>query len=200
MILAPVIPDGRLLADIGKGALKKRSLLGATLLTFENHSLLAGFIGYPHLLTLLEFIAAVREKEFYFLGLAGSLVSRFRPAQTVNVSQIRPSGVFSRFSRVRNFQLKPFPDAGVSRAPAVSVDLIQRETPSWLRRQVRNGVALVEMEIFPLRVYLGKPFTALVVVSDRVTEKGIVPSAKRKDVAREFLAAYDLIRRQIDHG
>ena len=80
------------------------------------------------------------------------------------------------------------------------MDVIQRETPSWLAAQRRKKIDIVEMELFPLRWFLQKPFRALVVLSDRVEPSGIRPFADKKKFQREFTHAFEYIVRQINHG
>ena len=201
LLLVPSFVDRELLATVGKSARSKRPLLNATLLTFERHALLTGFIGYPNLLTLLEFVADLGRKEVYFLGLAGGIDPCFDAPRSVSVTSIRADASFRHLSKRDSFPLKRFPlRPALVRAAAVSVDLIQRETRGWLRRQGEKAAELVEMELYPLRVFLGRPFHALVVVSDRVTVQGIVPFADREQVRREFHRSFNLIMEQINHG
>ncbi len=75
----------------------------------------------------------------------------------------------------------------------VSVDVIQRETPAWLAAQRAQRADIVEMELFPLRWFLGRPFRALVVLSDRVEATGIRPFADKDKFNREFQRAFQAI-------
>ena len=83
------------------------------------------------------------------------------------------------------------------KAKGVTVDIIQRETPSWLKKQKSLGIEFVEMELFPLRVYLQKPFQAIVVTSDLLKESGIEVFSDKKLLQREFVQAYELIVKAI---
>jgi len=57
----------------------------------------------------------------------------------------------------------------------------------------------VEMELFPLRWFLGRPFRALVVLSDRVEATGISPFGGRDRFNEEFQRAFQAITRTIEH-
>ncbi|MCJ7483646.1 MAG: hypothetical protein MUO31_11855, partial [Thermodesulfovibrionales bacterium] len=81
----------------------------------------------------------------------------------------------------------------------VSVDVLQRETPAWLAEQHALKTDIVEMELFPLRCFLGRPFHALVVLSDRVEEKGISPFREKAKFNSEFSRAFQAITRYINH-
>jgi hypothetical protein len=60
-----------------------------------------------------------------------------------------------------------------------------------LEHQQSLGIDAVEMELFPLRTYLGHPFAALVVLSDRVTKEGIEVFSDQKRLCSEFSRAFD---------
>jgi hypothetical protein len=79
------------------------------------------------------------------------------------------------------------------------VDIIQRENPTWLAAQLSRRTDIVEMELFPLRCFLGRPFHALVVLSDRVRATGIQPFGEKEKFNREFQRAFHAITRCIDH-
>lgn len=170
------------------------------MLWFENMAVISGFIGYPHLLTLLQLVAGLADKEIYFLGSAGAIDRRFKEPKVLQVSQIYSSSVLKRFSGKSSFPLEVFPDAPFPGVAGVSVDIIQRETPSWLAAQRLKKIAIVEMELFPLRWFLGRPFHALVVLSDRVEPSGIRPFAEKQKFQSEFARAFDFIVKQINHG
>lgn len=198
LVLVPYFPPGPLRAGLQKQALRRQDLLHSSWLWFANRTLVTGFIGYPHLLTLLGLVAGLEDKEVYFLGSAGALQPRFRAPLAVQVGEIRPSSVFKRFSRSAALPLKTFEDDAFPVVSGVSVDILQRENPAWLAGQRALRTDIVEMELFPLRCFLGRPFHALVVLSDRVRESGIAPFAAREPFAREFRRALDAITRRID--
>jgi hypothetical protein len=199
LVLVPYFGRASLLAGLKKQARSQRDLLHSSWLWFGNMALITGFIGYPHLLTLLGLVAGLEGKEVYFLGSAGALQPRFREPQAVQVGEIRPSSVFKRFSRSAALPLKKFADPSFPVVSGVSVDIIQRETPAWLAGQRSLRTDIVEMELFPLRCFLGRPFHALVVLSDRVRESGIAPFAAPDAFDREFHRAFHAITRRIDH-
>ncbi|HEX7502140.1 MAG TPA: hypothetical protein VF451_01865 [Acidobacteriota bacterium] len=199
LVLVPYFSQASLLAGLKKRARRQQGLLHSSWLWFANMALITGFIGYPHLLTLLGLVAGLEDKEVYFLGSAGALQPRFRAPQAVQVGEIRPSSVFKRFSRSAALPLTTFADASFPVVSGVSVDIIQRENPAWLAGQRSLRTDIVEMELFPLRCFLGRPFHALVVLSDRVRESGIIPFAAREPFDREFHRAFHAITRCIDH-
>ena len=115
------------------------------------------------------------------------------------MGEIRPSSIFRRFSRSAALPLKIFADASFPVVSGVSVDIIQRENPAWLAGQHARRTDIVEMEL-PLRCFLGRPFHALVVLSDRVRAAGITPFGAKDTFDREFRRALNAITRCIDHG
>lgn len=172
-------------------------LVQTQVLVFDEYALISGFLGYSHLLTLLEFIEGVRDKEIFFLGTAGSLTESIDSTCSVNVTEIYASSIFRLFSKQQRLDLVTLNTAPLRPGKGVSVDLIQRETPAWLRAQVKKGIDIVEMEIFPLRVYLRKPFTAVVVMTDRVTAGGVKVFPHKEKFQAEFVRAYECIARRI---
>ncbi|MCX6558516.1 MAG: hypothetical protein NTW95_13980 [Candidatus Aminicenantes bacterium] len=202
LVLVPYFTEKSHFASLQKRALQRQDFLHSSLLWFDNMALISGFLGYPHLLTLLALVDGLPDKEIYFLGSAGAIRPRFKEPAALQVGEIRPGSVFKRFSTSRSLLLKVFPDAQ-ARFPVVcgvSVDIIQRETKGWLAAQRAMRTDIVEMELFPLRWFLRKPFHALVVLSDRVEPTGIRPFADKQKFQREFAAAFDYIVRQITHG
>jgi hypothetical protein len=196
LVLVPYFSQGPLLAELQQQAERRHSLLHSSLLVFADHAIISGFLGYPHLLTLLGLVGGLEEKEVFFLGSAGALTPRFRAPAAVQVREVMPSSIFKRFSR-SSLPLKTFGDRSFPAVRGVSVDIIQRETPAWLAAQRACRAAIVEMELFPLRWFLGRPFHALVVLSDRVEATGIRPFAAREQFAAEFHRAFQAITRLI---
>jgi len=199
LVLVPYFSRASILAGLRPQARRRQDVLHSSWLWFGNMALISGFIGYPHLLTLLGLVAGLEDKEVYFLGSAGALQPRFREPVAVQVGEIRSSSVFKRFCRAAALPLKTFAGASFPVVSGVSVDIIQRENPAWLAGQRALGTDIVEMELFPLRCFLGRPFHALVVLSDRVRESGITPFAARAAFDREFHRAFHAITRCIDH-
>lgn len=200
LVLVPYFSQGSLFAALQKKALRRQEFLHSSLLWFENMAVVSGFIGYPHLLTILQMIDRPADKEIYFLGSAGAIDRRLQEPATLQVSEIHASSIFKRFSDKKSFPLKVFPERAFPSVRAVSVDIIQRETTSWLAAQKLKKIAIVEMELFPLRWFLQKPFHALVVLSDRVEPSGIRPFADKGKFQREFERAFDFIGTHINRG
>ena len=199
LVLVPYFPPGPLFASLQKQASRRRDFLQSSLLWFENRALISGFVGYPHLLTLLALVAGLEDTEIYFLGSAGTLQPRFRGPQALQVGEVRPSSVFKRFSRSGALALKRFADSSFPVVSGVSVDIIQRENPAWLAEQRSLRTDIVEMELFPLRHFLQRPFHALVVLSDRVEASGIRPFADKPRFQEEFQRAFQAITRHIEN-
>lgn len=183
------------------GQLKQKAygainLLPSELLIFDGYAVLTGFLGYPHILTLLEMVESVREKEIYFLGTAGSLNPDIDHPMPLEVGEIYSTEILDHFGPEQSYELKTFPPGilrGYRRVKGVTVDIIQRETAPWLKRQVERGLDFVEMELYPMRVFLGKPFYAHVVASDLLKETGSEIFPDKKRLSREFVKAYEVI-------
>ena len=174
-------------------ARSSHSFLNSQILQLESCSLLTGFLGYPHLLTLLGFIDDIMDKDLFFLGTAGIVNPHLNGVQLFNPIRVHASTVFHSFPAPHDCELKRIPSAAIPPVSAVSVDIPQRETPDWLREQRQRGIDLVDMELFPLCHYIGIPITALLVSTDRVTPDGIEPFAELGQVRCEFERAVDII-------
>ncbi|MBN2346162.1 MAG: hypothetical protein JXO51_07195 [Candidatus Aminicenantes bacterium] len=199
LLLVPYFTEPTLYAGLRRDAGRRQSILHSSLLVFERFALLSGFLGYPQLLLLLGMVSGLEDKEVFFLGSAGALSPRFREPIAVQAGEIAPSAVFTRFSPARRLGLKTFAGGDFPVVRGVSVDIIQRETPAWLAAQRRRRADIVEMELFPLRWFLGRPFHALLVLSDRVESTGIRPFAQKEKFSHEFHRAFRAITRHIEH-
>lgn len=171
--------------------------LHADILQFGDFALIGNFLGYPALLTVLEHVQDICKKEIFFLGTAGVIGRWLERPRALNVVSLRGSGLLRHFAPAGRLALKPFPGAGLKKANGVSVDLLQRETRAWVRREMKQKAAVVEMELFPLRVFLGKPFYALVVATDQVTGDGIRLFADEGAVRSEFRRGLAMILERI---
>jgi hypothetical protein len=200
LVLIPYFTQASLFDKLKKQVVRKQEFLHSSLLWFENMAIISGFIGYPHLLTLLPLIEDLADKEIYFLGSAGAINPRWHEPTVLQVHAIRSSSTFNRFSKKNSFPLTIFAGDAFPGATGVSVDIIQRETSSWLAEQQRKKTDFVEMELFPLRWFLQKPFQALVVLSDRVEASGIRPFADKQKFQSEFARAFDYIISHINHN
>jgi hypothetical protein len=198
LLLVPYFTQGSLFNALQKRSLRRQNFLHSSVLWFEHMAVISGFIGYPHLLTLLPMIAGLADKEIYFLGSAGAINPRWHEPTVLQVNAIHSSSLFKRFSKKNSFPLKGFPGSTFPGAAGVSVDIIQRETPSWLAAQRLKKIDFVEMELFPLRWFLGISFHALVVLSDRVEPSGIRPFAEKKKFQGEFERAFHYLACRIN--
>jgi hypothetical protein len=186
LLLVPRWLDPALEADVRRCCRVSRPLWGATLFHFPGYAVLSGFFGYPHLLTLLESIAGLQNKEIALLGSAGALDPRLEPPQVVEVARCAGYGPLARFCRRSPLLSAESPVAAGEKVVAVTVDLLQRETPAFLKRAERHGWQVVEMELFPLLAVLERPPSATLVLTDRVTQGGIVPCADRREIKGLF--------------
>jgi len=193
LVLIPFFWDTAYYSRLKEKALASLELFGSEIVMFDNYTLLVGFLGYPHLLTHLEFIKDVKEKEVFFLGTAGSMNEEIAEPTSLDVETIYSTAILDYFCEAKSFPLKTFDCGHLRKARGVTVDIIQRETSSWLLEQVRRGMEFVEMEIFPLRAYLGKPFHAVVVTTDLLKATGIVLFPNKKRLLEEFVKSYELI-------
>jgi hypothetical protein len=193
LVLIPRFWDDQYYQQIKEKAITSFNLLFSELVLFDNFTLVVNFLGYPHILTLLEFIEDVRDKEVYFLGTAGSLNPDYQKPTPLIANEICSSGPLDHYGAEKSYQLKDLPKMKLNRAKGVTVDIIQRETVPWFKEQIERGIDFVEMEIFPLRAYLEKPFTALVVTSDLLKETGIELHKDKILLKKEFVRCYEWI-------
>lgn len=193
LLLVPFFVDPSSFSGLLKKARRRSKLLHADLLEFDDFAMIANFMGYPFLLTMLEYVEGIGEKEIFFLGTAGAVGTGAEKPQALHVASVTGSGFLRRFTRKEGLELKRFPLSLLKSARAVSVDIPQRESRSWVRGEIGKRTTVVEMELFPLRVFLGKPFVALVVTTDRVSASGIRPFADRGAVRAEFRRALGFV-------
>jgi len=193
LILIPQYWDKAYFQELKKKSLGSWNLLNSDVLLFQGYTVIVGFLGYPHIITLLEFIQGVREKEVFFLGTAGSLTETINQPMILEVTEICSTEILDHFCPEKSFALKGFPHSHFKKVRGVTVDLIQRETVPWLRAQKERGIEFVEMELFPLRFFLGKEFSALVISSDLLTEAGIKIFPGKSALQQEFVRAYEFM-------
>jgi len=199
LLLVPRWLDRAVGARVQREAAHSQNLWGATLHILPACAVLSGFFGYPHLLTLLEAIAGIQDKEITLLGSAGAIDPRFARPQVVEVSSCAAYGPLARFHKAALLPLTAAPGVSGERVTAVTVDLLQRETPAFLCRAAHQGWQVVEMELFPLLAYLERPPTAALVLTDRLTRLGIVPHGDRREIGRLFAERFaDILRRWHD--
>jgi hypothetical protein len=149
LVLIPYFSQSSVFTALQKKALRRQDFLHSSLLWFENMAVISGFIGYPHLLTLLQMIAGLADKEIYFLGSAGAIGSRFKEPTTLQVSKIYSSSIYKRFSKKSNFPLQVFPAGSFpSGNGIVSFALVFAKTLSCPGRAQRPGRALGHSPLF----------------------------------------------------
>ncbi|MCP4221437.1 MAG: nucleoside phosphorylase [bacterium] len=193
LVLVPQFWDKPYLQQLKKEAVVSFDHIGCEVLLFQDYTMITGFLGYPNLLTVLEFIEDVKEKDVFFLGTAGSMNPEIDTPIIMEVEEIFPTSILEHFSEASSFPLKTFGIPGARKVRGVTIDIIQRETPSWLEEQQKRGMDFVEMEIFPLAAYLQKPFHAVVISSDLLKVEGIQVFPDKKKLKEEFVNAYRFI-------
>ena len=184
--------------NLKKSAAYHFPLMGCEIVVFNDFTLVSGFLGYPQIITLLEFIKDFRQKDIYFLGTAGSLTDDITQSCVLTLKEMHASAIFDYFCQEKVLDLEVIDHGDARVGTGVSVDLIQRETVEWLRAQEAKKIDVVEMEIFPLRVFLDKPFPAIVVTTDRVSAAGVKQFPDHKHFLKEFVKGYELIVRTIN--
>jgi hypothetical protein len=198
IVLIPDFRDKKYYKNLKNKVLNRISLIGNDVLIFKNFALITGFLGYPNLLLTLEFIKNIKQKDIFFLGTGGILKKGFKVPCSLNVVKIYSSSIFKLFSKKRCLNLNDFESGNLKKVKGVSIDLIQRETKKWLREQLIEGIEVVDMELFPLRVYLKKPFYAIIILTDIIKPEGIKSFFNNDLIKNEFVKSYELITRYID--
>lgn len=192
LILLPFFPQQEYLKKIMERSIRKKSILGSVMYSYADYDVLYGFLGYSNLLTILEFVSMIREKNIYFLGTAGSLNPDLNKPEVLNVEKVFPGSIFKYFTDKDFLNLKKSDITGMKNVNGISIDLIQRENHEWFESVRQKKLDIVEMEIFPLCWYLEKEITAHIVVSDIVSEAGII-NLNRKQIAEEFVRGFESI-------
>lgn len=193
LLLLPYMPDRKYLKMIEESSKRQKHILGSVLYSYNDYDVLYGFLGYSNLLTLLEFILNIREKNIFFIGTAGSLNPSLDKPEILSVNRIYPGSIFRYFSEDQYLVLKKSGTAGVRTGRGISIDLIQREDLHWYKEMRKRDLDFVEMELYPLRWYLGKKFNAMVILSDQITESGI-RIFDRKKIKEKFINGFEMIK------
>ncbi len=198
LLLIPQFWDKPYYNKLKQEAIVDYRLVESEVLVFPEYAVISGFLGYPHILTVLEYIEDVKEKEIYFLGTAGSMNEEINQPIPMQTGEIFSSAVLDHFHAEKSFEMKLFPNSHMRTVTGVTVDIIQRETVPWLKEQKERGIDFVEMEIFPIRAYLDKPFHALVVSSDLLRESGIQVFKNRKRVQEVFIQTFEFLKKHVE--
>jgi hypothetical protein len=193
----PYFWDHSYLEQLKQKAIKSFPFFLSEILVFEQAAILTHFLGYSQLLTTLAFIKEVKQKTVFFLGTAGSLSAQYHTYCPLGIDKIYPSSIFCRFSTQPYFQLHTNDLKPMAWINAVSVDLIERETSAWLKKQQQNNLSAVEMEIFPLQWYVANPLTAVVITTDLVTGQGIIPFTDKKRFKQLFVQTFEIMWKKL---
>jgi len=197
ILLVPYFWDRNLYKELIKDALKVNNIFLSQYIEFENYSIITGFMGYPHILTILGMINNVKEKDFFFLGTAGAVDDTINSPISLNITEIYSSSVLKLFSKQKKFYLKKIDESKINYGKCVSVDIPSRETKQWLQHQQNLKIDVVEMELFPIRVFIQKTFTAILIVTDKVRGNKEIKLMNIKLIKKEFLKSFQLIQSEI---
>ncbi len=187
LLLIPFCHHRRQWAESCKTARSRRAFLGAELVDFDRLTILTGFMGYPQLLTILAGIENWWDKRLFFLGTAGTLGDEALPDLVTVSSVIMTAELASAFG---SGALDMIPLARYPARRVVTVDLPHRETSRWVQAMRSLAVDRVEMELYPLRYLYGRPFSALLVGSDRVDPAADDPGVQYPRLVQKFSEAF----------
>jgi len=187
LLLIPFCHHQRHWADTCDKAQSIRSFLGAEIVHFEQCTVLTGFMGYPHMLTLLSGIQDWRNKQLFFLGTAGSLKNEALPDVVTAASVIMTSQLCPAFNAEA---LDMIPITRYPSRSVITVDIPHRETLEWQNSTIKLGFDRVEMELYPLRQFYGRPFQALLVGSDHVGESVNAAKISYAALVKKFTEAF----------
>lgn len=157
-----------------------RDLGFCRLFQFAGQSVLYGALGAPAGGLALETAIASGSKEIVILGFCGSLSPRFRIGDAVIIREAIPDEGTSGHYLPRRRSFFPSPDLSRNLESSskahlsgviISTDAPYRETAAWMKRSLRRGAELVDMEtsaVFALAVYHGVKAASLQIVSDEI--------------------------------
>lgn len=174
---------------------KSGELLGLPIYVSGRTAVLAGFIGYPALLTALLFIENARQVRIFFLGTAGLLppVDISPSSGIYSVRSVGPDSVLEKIFPARSFKLPtPWKDC-YREASVISTDTPLRETGEWLREN-SGRAELVEMELFGLCSHFDNVAAAVLIGSD-IVGAGAQAFFPRREVEANLKAAFAAIVR-----
>jgi len=192
ILLIPYFWDQDLYKQLKKESLKTHKIYLSEHLIFDNYSIITGFLGYPQILTLLNMIN-INKKEFFFLGTAGSLNNSVIEPVSINITDIYSSSIYKLFSKTKMLPLNIISNKQIKKGTCVSVDIPMRENKNWLETQKKQHIDAVEMEIFPIRVFIKKPLTAIIIITDIVTGDKNIKLMNKKLIKNEFLNSFNMI-------
>jgi hypothetical protein len=194
LLLIPFCHHRRAWSSYRDKALRNKRFLGAEILDFERFTIITGFMGYPHLLTLLAGVADWRESDLFWLGTAGVLDDVSLPDLSTVSSVVMTPELRTAWPGP-SLDMLAFP--GLPARVVVTVDVPHRETLDWQNAMRQEGADRVEMELYPLRRVYGRPFTAWLVGSDRVGALEREKPLPYEQVCQHFGEAFFRILEQI---
>ena len=174
------LPAGRLFKAISKKAGAGRNLGFGTLFRLSGQSVLLGALGAAAGGLALEVLIASGARDIIILGFCGSLSRRFRIGDAVVIREAIPDEGTSGHYFPRRCSFLPSPDLSQNLESSskvhlsgviISTDAPYRETAAWLKRSLRRGAELVDMEtsaVFALAAFHGIKAASLQIVSDEI--------------------------------
>jgi purine-nucleoside phosphorylase len=192
LLLIPYFWDRALLESLELKASRSFNFYLSRYLEFKNYSIITGFMGYPQIILILSEIKDVFNKEIFFLGTAGAVNNKFNKPIAVNITEIYSSSIFKLFARKRKFYLNHIENNDIIKGTCISVDIPKRENKKWIESARKSKIDTVEMELFPIRVFLKKNFTAIVIITDIVTGNTKINLMNTKVIKKEFVKSFDL--------
>jgi len=192
ILLIPFFPEKKYFSKIRDHAIKMKKVLFSEFIFFDDMMVITGFFGYPSVLTVLEFVGDLKEKDLLFIGTAGSINRELDGPAVLNVKEIFPDEAIKSLSDKKSFKMKRDYRTLYRNSSGVTVDIIQRETPDWVSEQKKKGMDFVEMEIFPIAALMDRGFEARVILTDAVTERGIQSFGDKKRVKELFIEQFEI--------
>ncbi len=197
LLLIPYFWDQNLLNKIRKESLSVHKVYLSEHIMLNEFSIITGFIGYPQILTLLNSIKNIFEKEIFFLGTAGAIMDSIKVPFSLNITEVYSSSILKHFSKEKMFPLRQIHGNPIRNGKCVSIDIPSRETMIWLKQQKEKKIDAVEMELFPIRVFLQKSFTAVVIITDLVKGDLKIKLMNKKLIKKEFIESFHILEKNI---
>lgn len=180
-------PSRILQSTIKKYAVKEEDIGLGCFYLLKDKIVLYHSLSAPLAALSLERLIASGAKEILLLGFCGSLNPGYRMMNVVSISRAFAEEGTSKhyFSRTQIFYPSPFLKNRVESAlrsqglpfltgSLVSTDAPYRETESWLKKEQKRKIDLVDMEtsaVFALAKFYGIQAAALMVISDELWNK-----------------------------
>jgi len=193
VLFIPYFWDRKLYEKVKKWSVRFSKIFLSDHLQYNNYSIITGFMGYPQILYILKNIKNILNKEIFFLGTAGAVNEDFTAPISLNITEVFPDSIFKHFSNESKFSLKTIKQSTIREGTCISVDIPERETKEWVKTVRRKKIDSVEMEIYPIRVFIKKPFTAIVIITDTVNGDLKIDLMNLSLIKKEFVKSFELL-------